>query len=294
MGGLFAASTALRLSSVDAHHKERQTVVDTDTLKSPGPQLLNLVAFEHSLGAADVVWLGVVQEIGKAMQGGRTNDNRLIRWSHVATDLDPHYFTVYYAVAINLSAYSMNADASDELLERGRRHLPDAWQLPFMQGYNAYFIRADALSAAELWRDTALIPGSPRFVLSLSSRARYQTGDRVGAEAMLEEMLPYLSGPARDDANLRLKAFRSEPILAAYDHACLQFRERHGMVPDAPTLQREGYVDLPPKDLYGDPISLDSNCRARTKTITIREDEAKKNLGNPGAKPDYDRIMQGQ
>jgi hypothetical protein len=291
---LLAASAGIRLSTLDPAYTERNLVIEADPYPSPGPQVLAAATFEHALAASDLVWLSIVQEIGKGLEGVRLTDNKLIRWAHIATDLDRLHFTVYHVIAIHLSAYSKNADASDEILARGRKVLPQAWQLPFMQGYNAYFIRGDTFASADLWEHTATIRGAPRFILSLASRARYQSGDPLGSERMLEDMLPYLKGPARGDAIIRLKAFRSEPILAAYDRGCEAYRKKFGIVPPASILSQEGYVDLPPEDLFGDPIVFDEECRARTATIKVREDEARENIGRAGPAPAYRKPMKTQ
>ncbi|MCA9550955.1 MAG: hypothetical protein KC933_13050 [Myxococcales bacterium] len=289
-----AGATGVRLGLMESSHREWSDEAVDAEIASPGRPALMVASFQHNLAAADLFWLDLVQRIGSAEAGAPPPARLLLNRAEIATDLDPKYFTVYYATAINLTVYSKDAARSDRLLLRGQEHLPNQWEFPFLLGYNAYFLDADPGTAADYWLAAAERPGHPRFIVALASRAKYQSGDSFGAVALLEEMIPNLSGPARNDAELRLKAFQSEPTLAAYDEACQRYRDAHGRrPPDAETLRVEGYVELPAQDAYGAPIELDDDCRARTKYIPIREDEALRNVGRVGDEPSIeDHVVQ--
>lgn len=282
IGGACLASLAvgLRVELVDPRYDARIDRERPDVLQSPGIDLMQMAALQHPLAFADFFWLSIVQEIGRTAEGHTPDPDRLLRWSQIATDLDPWYVTVYYATAVNLTVYNRNADKSDRLLNKGTEHIPKEWKLPFLLGYNDYFIRGDAEAASKHWQHAATLPRRPRFLLSLSARARYQAGDERGAIGILEDMIPHLTGPAQEDAILRLKAFRSEPILAAYDAACRAHQAATGETPDPKALHADGKVDAPPKDLYGADIYFDEGCIARTEYIKIREEEAKDNVGS--------------
>jgi hypothetical protein len=286
-----ALAAVERQAIVEPNFEARRVRLPPSEITSPGPEALHMVALEHPMAAADLFWLGVVQEIGAAADGRKPSFLMMRRWADIATDLDPHYFAIYYAVAVNLTVYAKDVEASDTLLAKGWRNLPDAWALPFLMGYNAYFIRGDPEAASKLWLAASQLPDHPRFLLSLASRAQYQAGDALGAMSLLEEMIPFLDGPAKEDAELRLKAFRSEPILFAYDEACRAYRAAHGeLPPDAASLHTQGYVNLPPEDLYGASIYLDSDCRARTEYIKVREDEAAQRVGAEGDGADVEVV----
>ena len=284
----FGAALGLRVGVVDPAYAARSAAEHTSARVVADARVLDALALEHALAGADALWLTIVQEFGKAIEGLTVDDNAVIGWADAATDLDDKYLTVYHSVAINLSVYSRLVDESDRILAKGRAALPNEWPLPFMVGYNAYFLRGDAAAATKAWREASQLPRAPRFLLSLAARSLYQAGDPRGAEQMLVDMLPALSGPARRDAEVRLKMFRSEPILAEYDRACEIYRAEHGVVPeDAKVLLELGLVSKPPFDLLDKPIEIDENCRARTSLIFVREDEAKKNLGSPVDSPEY-------
>lgn len=287
---LFAGATAHRITFVDRDAElRRERRVDDEVLASPGPAVLAIAGLEHRIAWSDVLWLQIVQELGKPLEGTEASYDRVERWANIAVDLDPKYFIVYYASAIHLIVYGERAQAADQLLQKARVIMPDRWELPFLLGYTAYFVHGEAAKAAELWEAAALLPDPPRFVPSLAARARYQAGDESGAIAMLESMLESLEGPHRDDVIIRLKILKSEPILAAYDRACERYRDERGSIPsDAARLQAEGYVEHGPFDLLDSKITLDENCRAHTAQIRVREDEAKKRIGSQGQnKPDF-------
>ncbi len=278
-----SAAVALRTALVDgqALRRARADLAVGDLLLSPGPAALAAASLEHPLAWADLFWLDIVQEFGRPLDGEKPAFARIARWADIATDLDPRYFAVYHATAIQLTVYARDAVASDRLLEKGYRALEDAWPLPFLLGYNAFFLHGDPEAAARWWFEAARLPDAPRFVPSLAARARVQAGDDLGAESMLLELIETgaLEGPQLEDAQIRLKILRSEPALRAYDEACARVRAAEGRVPAAEELFRRGLVTAPPFDLLEKPIVLDDGCRARTEYIRLREDELAERLG---------------
>ena len=226
-----------------------------------------------------------MQELGRFIEKHEPRVVRLKTWAQLATDLDPRYHQAYYGVAINLTVYNKDAEGSDRLLKKGRKNLPHKWQYPFMLGYNAYFLKADLREASRLWTEAAYMPDVPRFVPSLAARSRFQAGDEKQAEELLLTMMEHLQGQHKEDAIIRLKIIRSEPILRAYDKACQTYLERTGTMPvSANELRLAGLVSYPAQDLFESPITLDEKCRARTDYIFVREDEAVRRAGSKGKK----------
>ena len=286
-GFLFGGALSLRLSRVDDdYHRRRRETDVRDLIRSPGINQLRAVSLQHPLAIAELFWLSAVQEIGRFVEAKQPRVTRLKNWASLATDLDPRYHQVYKAVAINLIVYNRDPDGAEKLLEKGRKHLPNEWQYPFLMGYAEYFLRGDLRRASERWTEAAYLPGVPRFVPSLAARSRFQAGDEQQAEALLRTMIDALEGPHRTDAEIRLKLLHSEKILRAYDKACTAFFERNGFKANsAAELRMAGLVDKPPEDLFGNPITLDTNCRARTKMVSVREDEAVRRAGSQRKQP---------
>lgn len=276
-----ALSAGLRAWLLDpAFDARRVHAVDQDSLKSPGPSLLRLVTLEHRLGAADITWMAIVQEIGRARQLPDAVWDRVERWSSIATDLDPRYFTVYHSVAVNLSVWARRAEASDRVSLRGVAALPDRWELRLVLGFNAYFMRGDAALGSDYIAEASRLPGAPPYLASLAGRMRYQSGDEFGAIRLLESMIEALDGRAREEAETRLAILRTEPVLQAYDAACKQYRAQVGQVPTVSQLRESGLVNAPDSDALGNKIELDADCIARTSLIGTREFEAMKRVGS--------------
>ncbi len=284
--GLFIVALGLRWARVDADFERRVLETDVrDLIRSPGTHQMRALSLQHQLALADLFWLSAVQEIGRFIEKKEPSVVRLKNWAQLATDLDPRYHQVYYGVSVNLTVYNKDADGSDRLLRKAEKNLPGRWQFPFLLGYNAYFLRGDLRTASEHWRKGAELaksdPSAPRFLPSLAARSRFQAGDEEEAVRLLEAMIPELEGEHKEDAMIRLGIIKSEPILRAYDRACLEYEAQHGVRPvSADELRIAGLVAYPPQDLFGKPIELDERCRARTEVIRVREDEAVKRAGS--------------
>ncbi len=282
----FLASGFLRWAEVDPAFWRRHAQPHVEIpVNAPGIAAAQALALEHPLGVSDLIWLGVIQEAAKKTD--RINFDRIYRLALLGTDFDPLYFNIYYSSAIQLSAYGRDEDRSDHVLKKGRTHVPYDWRLPFMMGYNAYFLRGDPIGAAEYWEEALQLERAPHWLPALASRARYQAGDPVAAEQMLIDLIAQLpEGPMRTDSEARLAIMRSEPILTAYDVACARYRDTHGQRPETVAALKNWAPELPPaQDLLGNAIELDENCRARTSVIFVREDEAQKRIGSQKKAP---------
>ncbi|MFO0728863.1 MAG: hypothetical protein U1E65_34105 [Myxococcota bacterium] len=272
----FSLAAVVRVTSIDPQFEQRQTTrVATDFLASPGPVWLDAATFEHRLAVADLTWLSIVQDLS-----AKSNDadwDRVIRWTNIATDLDRLYFTVYHSVAICLTIYAKRFETSDEVLLKGRANLPQRWELPFVLGFNSYFGRRDADTGSQWMETAARLPQAPAYVAALSGRMRFQAGDEDAAMQMLEQMASQLDEQGRANVEERLKFLKTERRFRAYDEACKKFKEANGRLPREPAeLQILGLVREPPFDFFDGPLSLDENCRATSKIVFVREEDAKK------------------
>jgi hypothetical protein len=280
--GLLAAAITLRFSVIDPRFAARQEVpLAADVLKSPGVDVLRLATAEHALLAADLTWLAIVQELGRAETVSEATWDRVERWSDIATDLDPRYFTVYHSVAVNLTVYTERVAASDRVLHKGWRVLPNRWELPLLLGYNAYFIHGDAEVASDYIARASQLPQAPFFLAPLAGRMRFHSGDEFGAIELLEYMLPHLEGRPREEAQTRLMLLKSEQRMRRFDAACKTYREQRGALPESgQAVVDAGLIEEPPSDELGAPITFDEDCVARTEHLRVREFEAKKRVGS--------------
>ena len=280
----FAAALTVRATILDPQAAaRREQRLGENVLLSPGVPVLEIATMEHPHGWADIVWLGIVQELARPFDGGEAAWDRTIGLGEIATDLDRKYLTVYHSTAIHLSVFAKRVEASDRLLQKGWKNLPGAWQLPFVLGYNAYFLRGEPGLASDWFLKASREAGAPRFLPALAGRLRHQAGDEQGAIALLEILVEQLEGPAREDAMYRLIALKSEARLRLFDEACERYRQERGELPKSgEMLKRLGYVDAPPNDLFGASVEFleEAGCTAVTDKIKFRESQAKERLRN--------------
>lgn len=272
----FGTSSLIQIKLLDPQYLARtQQQLPPEVLESPGPQVLQAAALEHAHGVADLQWLDVVQQIGAA-----GNDSRSVAWDLIragcerATDLDPRYESTYEACGIVLVHFGRRLAAAEAILEKGRKNLPNAWNPPFLLGYIAFFERGDPGRAADYVAEAALKPGAARFLAAFAGRLRATAGDPEGAVAMLERLIPELEGPAKEDAEFRLKAIRSEPRLQRFDAACRNYRLAKGVAPKTGAeLKEAGFIDEDPVDELGQAIVFggEDGCEALTELIRVRK-----------------------
>lgn len=269
---LMAVAGLVRFSSLDALYERRRSDASRYlVLSSPGPALMKALSMQHALMGADLLWMDLVQSFGESM--ARTPDYpRIPGRVDMATDLDPNYFTIYQASAITLLSEPGAVDDVERILDKGEAHI-SSWYLRFLKGYLYYFIREDPGEAAKLWTEATLMEDAPFWLGGLAGRAKLHAEGGLAAEAMLEALIPNLSGRQKEEAEYRLLAIRSEVALRLYDDACKAFKAETGRLPTASELYDSGRVEVPPQDQFSGAITLDKDCVSRTKMIPLREFE---------------------
>lgn len=126
--------------------------------------------------AADLIWLKVVQHFGerKPVQAG-------LKWAYhaveVVTDLDPRFVMAYRAAGTVLGVWGGQVRDSIALLVKGMRHNPQAWELPFLIGYDYFYELCDAAAAAQYFRQASILPGAPEYLPRLAARMTVEGGD---------------------------------------------------------------------------------------------------------------------
>ena len=152
--GLFAVGCLLALISIFQLQRYLDHRIDLGVIQIE--ELAQLPRGEHLKPAllgyhhlvADVLWLRVLQVLGK--KRNTTNDYEWIYHAlNVITTLDPQYDYAYYVGGVVLTNLANRVDLSNRLLEKGFKENPTVWNIPFLLGYNYYFILGDAAKAAE-------------------------------------------------------------------------------------------------------------------------------------------------
>ncbi len=246
----------------------------------PDESLLQLVALEHGPAASDLLWLSIVQNLGRRHVPSPLW-TMVERNAYIAAGFDPRNYVIYLGTGVMLTHYARRVEASTRLLLKGADSNPDNPKLWVQLGYNAYFVSGHPKRAAEFWSKAAGLPGAPHYVGGLASMARYQAGDSSEAIAMARHLLGTMEpGIERNFIEFTLKELESERRFEAYDEACLAYFEAEGRWPQtASLLHEEGFAKEPPMDFYDHPIYLDIDdsrnrpCIARTDELTMRQFE---------------------
>lgn len=216
-----------------------------------------LLGYQH-LGA-DVLWLRLLQVVGK-----KKNTADEYEWLYhaldVVTTLDPQYTYAYYVGGVVLTNYANRADLSNHLLGKGHRENPGQWNLPFLLGYNYYFVLGDAQKGADYIGRAARTSGAPDFLPGLATRMHAEAGNPEVALEFLEAL--WKENPdlvVREKLETRAKEVIIERDLRTLERAIEQYRIKHGAFPHALTeLVSTGYLPRVPEEPFGGSYQLNA------------------------------------
>jgi hypothetical protein len=212
----------------------------------------------HHLGA-DILWLKLVQVIGKK----RNSDDEYEWMAHaldVITTLDPQYAYAYYVGGVLLGDLAQRPDLSNQLLERGVEANPGVWNIPFILGYNYYFLMGDSAKGAKYIMRAATLPDRPAYLPGLATRLSVEAGSPATALSFLEARL-------RETQDQDMRAFyvtRMKEVLIERDILVLErvleaYRSRYGRWPRSlRTLVAEQILSDLPQEPFGGEYVLDT------------------------------------
>lgn len=185
----------------------------------------------HTLGA-DILWLKLVQ-----VMGNRRNTADEYEWMFhaldVLTTLDPRYAYAYYAGGVILGDLANRPDLSNRLLQRGAEENPSEWNIPFLLGYNYYFLLGDPARGAEYLMKAASIPGGPAYLSGLATRMASEGGRPETALIFLDARLRETSDPEMQKFYVnRMKEVIIERDIRMLHQAVNMYRGKLGTVPE--------------------------------------------------------------
>ncbi len=217
------------------------------------PALLGYDAF-----AADVLWLHGIQYMADRL-GARKDLSGLYAFLDAATELDPRYQHVYWLGGTALVALDRRPDDAVRLLEKGRRALPDDWQLPYLLGYTHLFYYRDYGTAARYIEEAARKVGRPTYLTALAARLHAQAGSPEAALEFLVGMHRSAADPAvRAGLETRIKEVVVDRDLHAIDAAAGRYRVGLGRAPETvEDLVRGGYLASRPEEPFGGRYRID-------------------------------------
>lgn len=213
----------------------------------PSGQALRTTAMGQRLLLADLYWLKTVMYVGESAMAPRRGWDALYPLGEIVTDLDPRFGYAYQVVGSNLSGLAHQVQLSDRILEKGMRHVPERWMLPFLYAFNKFFYEEDFVAAAAYARRAAEVGKRPHLALLaanlslLANRAdEYDT-----ALGFLELSLQQESVPdQRAQLEQRIVKVRTYRELDRCERAVAAFRMRAGRRPW--TLDEVAWIGLLP------------------------------------------------
>jgi tetratricopeptide (TPR) repeat protein len=231
MGGILLLACVGWLQG-ELDRRQDRTVVQIEGLAQlPNGEYLKpaLLGYRH-LGA-DILWLRLIQVIGN-----KRNSADEYEWMYhaldVITTLDPQYAYAYYVGGNILGDLANRPDLSIRLLEKGADANPEVWNIPFLLGYNHYFLLGDPAKGAEYIMQAARLPDGPAYLPGLATRLAAEAGSPDTALAFLEARLREMHDPEmREVLAYRMKEVIIERDLHTLESAVEAYRMQHRALP---------------------------------------------------------------
>ncbi|MEO8340170.1 MAG: tetratricopeptide repeat protein [Nitrospirota bacterium] len=251
MGGILLLACVGWLQG-ELDQRQDRTVVQIEGLAQlpKGEYLKPALLGYHHLGA-DILWLNLVQ-----VAGNKRNNADEYEWMYhaldVLTTLDPQYAYAYYAGGVILGDLANRPDLSTRLLEKGVKANPDVWNIPFLLGYNYYFLLGDPAKGAEYIMKAASLPDGPSYLSGLATRMAAEAGSPDTALAFLEaRLLDTQDLQTRESLANRVKEVIIERDIRILESAVETYRRQHQTLPEtANDLVAAGILPMLPQEPF--------------------------------------------
>ena len=218
----------------------------------PQAQVLRVATLGYYGVAADLLWIQAIQAMGE-----RKVTEEAGRWIYrvldILTTLDPKFVRVYEAGGLALCTLVILPEESNALLEKGMKHNPDVWQLPFYLGINYYFEFGDDAKAAEYVARAARLPEAPAYLSGLAARLYVSAKAPQNAVELMASLYEQaVDGEVRHVLEQRLKEAIVERDLQMLEEAIRRYRDRYSKQPSQlEDLVAQGVLNALPRDPFG-------------------------------------------
>ena len=198
----------------------------------PSGDYLRMASLGYRELAADLLWLQAIQVMGE-----RKLSEEAGHWLYQAVDrittLDPKFVRAYEAGSHALCILVVLPEQSNRLLEKGMRHNPQEWKLPFLLGMNYYFELADDEKAAEVMALASRLPGAPESLVRLAAKLFVSAKSPQQAVELLAKVYEETSDEnVRKILEIRLKESIVERDLQILEQAISRFQANHSRRPE--------------------------------------------------------------
>jgi|CXWL01.1.fsa_nt_gi hypothetical protein len=263
MGGILLLTCVGWLQG-ELDRRQDNTVVQIESLAQlPKGQYLKPALLGYHHVGADLLWLRLLQVVGK-----KRNSVDEYEWMYhaldVVTTLDSQYTYAYYVGGNILGDLANRPDLSNRLLEKGAEANPEVWYIPFLLGYNYYFLLGDPAKGAEHIIRAASLPDGPSYLPGLATRMAAEAGNPETALAFLEARLLETQDPEmREFLANRMKEVIIERDLRILGSAVAVYWTQHHSFPVRLTdLVAVGVLPMLPKEPFGGDYRLDPTTGA--------------------------------
>jgi tetratricopeptide (TPR) repeat protein len=225
----------------------------------PKAEFLKVSSLGYHSVLADFFWLQVIQVMGE-----RKVSEEAGRWMYraldILTSLDPQFVRAYEVGGLALCTLVVFPEESNALLEKGMKHNPHVWQLPFYLGINYYFEFGDDEKAGEYVAKAARLPGAPEYLSGLAARLYVSAKAPQNAVELLASLYEHAAdGESRQVLEERLKKAIVARDIQILQEAIKKYRDRFSKQPGRlEDLVSQGVLTALPRDPFGSQYIYDS------------------------------------
>lgn len=263
----------LHLLQTGLDHKRAATPKLQRFMYLPEGEYLRVAVLGYEQVVADFLWIQTIQAMGE-----RKVTEEAGRWIYhaldVITTLDPKFVRVYEAGGIALTTLVVLPEESNRLLEKGIRHNPEVWQLPFYLGFNYYFEMRDDQKAALYIAQASRLPGAPNFLVGFAARLYVSARTPQDAIAFLAQAYEHTTDEnVRKVLEQRLKEVVVERDLQLLEEAITRYRELYKRAPvTLENLVGPGLLRELPREPFGGRYLYDPQAQS------VRSSEVKERM----------------
>lgn len=220
---------------------------------------------------ADTAWLQAVQVSGSPRMS-RADYDRLDFLLRIVGDLDSRFDVPFLLGGLILANSPDHVGAAIETFERGMRHHPQDWRLPFYIGYIRYFSLGDPIGSGKAIEEASRLPGSPPYLPLLASRMLSEGREPQTALKFLDGILRQETDAARIEIlNKRIREVIVERDIQELEHAVEEFRRKRGAYPATLSdLVLSGTISRLPDEPNGGKYILGRDGTIRSNVVTTR------------------------
>jgi hypothetical protein len=227
------------------------------------PAVAQRLALSFKAIAADIYWVRVVQYYGSTRLAKDTQRNYDLLYPllDLTTSLDPQFSVAYRFGAFFLSETPPGGpgrpDLARKLLDKAMAANPGRWEYPYDIGF-LYYRGGDYQHAAEWFRRSRAIDGSPSWLEPLAAVTLTAGGQTTASRALWQQMVTSSEEPwLRGVAEFRLKQLDTIDFAKSVERAVDAYTRAHGKPPiDWAAMIREGYLRSLPLDAASKPLVL--------------------------------------